>query len=271
MHSVRCPLSDRCSCLCSSIYPSRPALTAVTFSRHAQRHSHADAPDRPRPRPLIRAPTYLRALCISGEMHDRLGSESSLRPATRVRRGMNITSQQANRFPRTLWLMSLRSHHCSATNSESAPHLAAGVRFLGGSLRCLSVASTHATDHRCASVMLQHRNSWLSSRRLFHAKTVPAQLRAVSPSIDKGSTAIIAFALSREYLRILGRFVLGGWALRTSDRGGQDKSRKVRTVGWVENSAKFRPSRNIARVSRNLRLWATYCRRSTFDTPWWDR
>ena len=36
---------------------------------------------------------------------------------------------------------------------------AAGVQFLGGRLRCLSTASTHATDYRCASVMLQRRNS----------------------------------------------------------------------------------------------------------------
>jgi hypothetical protein len=31
----------------------------------------------------------------------------------------------------------------------------------------------------------------------------------------------------------------GVGALETSDRGGQDKSRKVRTVGLVRNSAKF--------------------------------
>src|SRR5437762_13274610 len=66
---------------------------------------------------------------------------------------MNITSQQGNRFHRTPWPMSLQSRHCSATSTESALHLAAGVQFLGGSLRCLSAASTHATDYRCASVM----------------------------------------------------------------------------------------------------------------------
>jgi len=32
---------------------------------------------------------------------------------------------------------------------------------------------------------------------------------------------------------------LGSWALGTSDRGGQDKNRKVRTVGSVRNSAKY--------------------------------
>ena len=57
-----------------------------------------------------------------------------------------------------------------ATNTESAPHLAAGVQFLGGSLHSLSAASTYATDYRCASVMLQYRNSLLSSRRVFRAK-----------------------------------------------------------------------------------------------------
>jgi hypothetical protein len=61
-----------------------------------------------------------------------------------------------------------------------------------------------------------------------------------------------AFAFSREWLRILGRFRLGGWALETSDRGGQDKRRKVRTVGLVRNSAEFGIMPDIVNVSRNL-------------------
>jgi hypothetical protein len=61
-----------------------------------------------------------------------------------------------------------------------------------------------------------------------------------------------AFAFSREWLRILGKFRLGGWALGTSDRGGQDKNRKVRTVGSVRNSIKSRLTANIANVSCNL-------------------
>jgi hypothetical protein len=32
---------------------------------------------------------------------------------------------------------------------------------------------------------------------------------------------------------------LGRWALGRSDRGRQDKNRKVRTVGFVRNSAEF--------------------------------
>jgi hypothetical protein len=57
-----------------------------------------------------------------------------------------------------------------------------------------------------------------------------------------------------------------GWLCSGSDRGGQDKSRKVRPVGWMRNSAKFRLSRNIARVSRNLRFSATHYRPTTFYT-----
>ena len=73
-------------------------------------------------------------------------------------------------------------------------------------------------------------------------------------------------ASCRMPLRVLGSLQLGNWPLETSDRGGQDKSRKVRSVGWVRNSAKFRLVRNIARVSRNLRFSATHYRPTTFYT-----
>ena len=73
-------------------------------------------------------------------------------------------------------------------------------------------------------------------------------------------------ASCRMRLRALGSLQLGSWALETSDRGGQDKNRKVRTVGWVRNSAKFRLSRNIVKVSRNLRFSATHYRPTTFYT-----
>jgi hypothetical protein len=80
-----------------------------------------------------------------------------------------------------------------------------------------------------------------------------------------------AFAFSREWLRILGKLRLGGWALGTSARGGQDKSRKVRTVGSVRDSAKSGLFANIASVSRKLRLSTTHYRRSTFNTLRTDR
>jgi hypothetical protein len=59
-------------------------------------------------------------------------------------------------------------------------------------------------------------------------------------------------ASCRKPLRALGSLQLGSWALERSDRGGQDKSRKVRTVGWVRNSIKSRLTANIANVSCNL-------------------
>jgi hypothetical protein len=67
-------------------------------------------------------------------------------------------------------------------------------------------------------------------------------------------------------LRAFGILQLGNWARETSDRRGQDKSRKVRTVGWVRNSAKFSLVRNIARLSCNLRFSATHFRPTAFDT-----
>jgi hypothetical protein len=73
-------------------------------------------------------------------------------------------------------------------------------------------------------------------------------------------------ACRRKSPRVLGVSRPGSWALGSSDRRGQDKSRKVRTVGWVRNSNKYRLVRNIARVSRNLRFSATHYRPTTFDT-----
>ena len=48
-----------------------------------------------------------------------------------------------------------------------------------------------------------------------------------------------AIAFRRKPLHPPGDFRIGKSALGTSDRGGQDKSRKVRTVGSVRNRAKF--------------------------------
>ena len=76
-----------------------------------------------------------------------------------------------------------------------------------------------------------------------------------------------AIAFSRERLRVLGRFKLGRWALGTSDRGGQDKARKVRAVGcgWVEWRISAIPQ-TFCSTRRNLRFLAKcYCR-SAFDT-----
>src|ERR1700756_857279 len=45
---------------------------------------------------------------------------------------------------------------------------------------------------------------------------------------------------------------LGSWAVGTSDRGGQDKSRKVRPVGWERIISKFKHAPNIAMIKRNV-------------------
>ena len=75
----------------------------------------------------------------------------------------------------------------------------------------------------------------------------------------------------RKSLCVPGKLQLGSWALRTSDRGGQDKNRKVRTVGLMRNSVEFRLATNIANVSGTLPFSTTHNRSSTFDTLWRER
>ena len=76
-----------------------------------------------------------------------------------------------------------------------------------------------------------------------------------------------AFAFSREWPRILGKFRLGGWALGTSDRGGQDKAPKVRAVGWGPECPRIPVVlQTLRNIPHNLRFSAMgYCR-SAFDT-----
>lgn len=44
----------------------------------------------------------------------------------------------------------------------------------------------------------------------------------------------------------LGSLQIGSWALETSDRGGQDKARKVRAVGRGSKGSNFNHASNIA-------------------------
>jgi hypothetical protein len=67
-------------------------------------------------------------------------------------------------------------------------------------------------------------------------------------------------------LRALGSLQLGNWTLETSDRGGQDKARKVRAVGRLEDGSNFNHAPNIAKVQRTLRFSTTRDRTTTFDT-----
>lgn len=61
---------------------------------------------------------------------------------------------------------------------------------------------------------------------------------------------------------------LGSWTLGTSDRGGQDKAHKVRTVGRDGYHLKIPAIQQTLRdIKRTLRFLTTRYRRSTFDTP----
>jgi hypothetical protein len=74
-------------------------------------------------------------------------------------------------------------------------------------------------------------------------------------------------ASCRMPLRVLGSLQLGNWPLETSDRGGQDKARKVRAVGCgrLERRIPAIPQ-TLCSTRRNLRfLVKCYCR-SAFDT-----
>ena len=73
-------------------------------------------------------------------------------------------------------------------------------------------------------------------------------------------------ASCRMPLRVLGSLQLGDWARETSDRGGQDKARKVRAVGRLEDGSNFNHAPNIAKILCTLPFSTTRYRTTTFDT-----
>jgi hypothetical protein len=75
-------------------------------------------------------------------------------------------------------------------------------------------------------------------------------------------------ASCRKPLRAPGSLQHGSWALERSDRGGQDKSRKVRPVGRLEDGSNFNHSPNIANIQRTLPFLIARCSPSVFDTLW---
>ena len=60
----------------------------------------------------------------------------------------------------------------------------------------------------------------------------------------------------------------GGWVLGTSDRRGQDKSRKVRPVGRLEDGSNFRHAPNIASNPHNVSFFETLCHCAITYTLW---
>lgn len=73
-------------------------------------------------------------------------------------------------------------------------------------------------------------------------------------------------ASCRMPLRVLGSVQLGDWARETSDRGGQDKARKVCAAGRLEDGSNFNHAPNIAKIQRTLRFSTTRNPTTTFDT-----
>ncbi len=70
----------------------------------------------------------------------------------------------------------------------------------------------------------------------------------------------------RNPLCALGSLQFGNWARETSDRGGQDKARKVRAVGRLEDGSNFNQAPNIAKIQRTFPFPTTRYWITTFDT-----
>jgi hypothetical protein len=77
---------------------------------------------------------------------------------------------------------------------------------------------------------------------------------------------MIGIAFCRKPLRVFVSFALGRRALGRSDRGGQDKARKVRAVGCSGIASKFKHAQDIAPLRSNLRFSAPRCSCSSFHT-----
>jgi hypothetical protein len=77
---------------------------------------------------------------------------------------------------------------------------------------------------------------------------------------------MIASVSCRNPFCALGSLQFGNWAQGTSDRGGQDKARKVRAVGRLEDGSNFNQAPNIAKIQRTFPFPTTRCWITTFDT-----
>ena len=65
----------------------------------------------------------------------------------------------------------------------------------------------------------------------------------------------------------LGGLQLGSWTLETSDRGGQDKARKVRAVGRGEEGSNFNHAPNIAPYRSHLAMFGNALSSLNFRHP----
>ena len=109
------------------------------------------------------------------------------------------------------------------------------------------------------------RKSTAKSRWLFRNES--AASRRVRVGAIGGSTAMTRTAFCRKSPRVPRVCWLGSWALGTSDRGGQDKARKVRAVGWGRVARRNPVMPQTLHCSqRNLGFAATRYRHSAFRT-----
>jgi hypothetical protein len=75
-----------------------------------------------------------------------------------------------------------------------------------------------------------------------------------------------AIVLHRMLSEIFASSIIPGREAARTNRRGQDKSRKVRPVGWWIIDSNFRHAPNIANIQRNLSFLPRRCSCSVFDT-----
>jgi hypothetical protein len=74
-------------------------------------------------------------------------------------------------------------------------------------------------------------------------------------------------ASSRNPMCFLGSLRLGDWAQETSDRGGQDKARKVRASGRLEDRSNFNHASNVTRYQAHLAMFENALSTFNFRHP----
>jgi hypothetical protein len=77
---------------------------------------------------------------------------------------------------------------------------------------------------------------------------------------------MIGFVLRRRLSRSIACFAAKGWKQGEVSHGLQDKSRKVRPVGWVRDDSNFKLPSNIASNPGNVPFSAMLSEPSSFDT-----
>jgi hypothetical protein len=123
-----------------------------------------------------------------------------------------------------------------------------------------------AISSRTATVLFK------SSQRQHESLCTETSLSGPAGALLKPHARLtIAIALRRMLSENFVSSRVAGREQGRANRRGQDKSRKVRPVGLMRNSAEFRLVANIANVSRTSPFSTTHYRTTTFDTLWRDR